>query len=178
MSDVKRFTDDTSLFSIVNCSKASTSILNIDLLKIQDWVYQRKMPFNPYQAKQAQEVIFSKTTNKAVHPPLYVNNDIVKLTHTQKHLGLQLDSKLSFSEHTNNKISKATKAIGILCKLQPGLPRRSLLTVYKSFIRPHLDYGDVIYDQPSNASFSNKIESVQYNAALAITGVIKGFFRD
>ena len=58
------------------------------------------------------------------------------------------------------------------------LPRNSLLTIYKSFIRPLLDYADVIYDQPSNASFSKKIESVQYNAALAITGAIKGSSRE
>ena len=50
--------------------------------------------------------------------------------------------------------------------------------MYKSFIRPHLDYGDGIYDQPFNASFSNKIESVQYNAALTITGAIQGSCRD
>ena len=53
------------------------------------------------------------------------------------------------------------------------LPRSSLLTIYKSFVRPHLDYGDVIYDQPNNSCLSDKIESVQYNAALAITGAIK-----
>ena len=49
-----------------------------------------------------------------------------------------------------------------------------LLTIYKSFIRPHLDYGDVIYHQAYTASFQQKIESVQYNLALAITGAIKG----
>ena len=46
------------------------------------------------------------------------------------------------------------KAIGLLRKLQSILPQTSLLTVYKSFIRPHfLDYGDVVYDQPSNMLF-------------------------
>ena len=45
-----------------------------------------------------------------------------------------------------------------------------MLTIYKSFVRPHLDYGDIIYDQPQNDSFCNKLESIQYNAALAITG--------
>ena len=54
------------------------------------------------------------------------------------------------------------------------LPRSSLLIVYKYFIRPHLDYGDVINDQPNLPSLANKIESVQYNAALAITGAIRG----
>ena len=48
------------------------------------------------------------------------------------------------------------------------------MTIYKSFVRPHLDYGDVIYDQPNNSNLSHKIESVQYNAVLAITTAIRG----
>ena len=64
--------------------------------------------------------------------------------------------------------------VGIIKKLSSLLPRKSLVTNYKSFVRPHLDYGDVVYDQQSNQSLSNKIESVQYNAALAITGAIRG----
>ena len=46
--------------------------------------------------------------------------------------------------------------------------------IYKSFLRPHLDYGDVIYDQLNNERFTRKIERIQYKAALAITGPIKG----
>ena len=42
------------------------------------------------------------------------------------------------------------------------------------FSRPHLDYGDIIYDQPQNESFCNKLESIQYNAALPISGAIRG----
>ena len=54
------------------------------------------------------------------------------------------------------------------------MPRDSLVTIYKSFIRPHLDYVDVIFDKTSNATFSNQIESAQYNAASAIAGTVKG----
>ena len=54
------------------------------------------------------------------------------------------------------------------------LDKLSLQSVYNSFIRPHLYYGDVIYDQPNNESLSQIMESVQYRAALAITCVIKG----
>ena len=43
-----------------------------------------------------------------------------------------------------------------------------------SFMRPYLDYGDIIYDQAYNVSFHEKLESVQYNSALAITGTIRG----
>ena len=53
------------------------------------------------------------------------------------------------------------------------LPHRSLITIYKAFIRPHLDYRDILYDQPRNAIFCQKNEPVQYKAALAITGAIQ-----
>ena len=90
----------------------------------------------------------------------------------QKHPGLYI--KLNFHDHINSKILKANKRIGIIKKLSTTLPRKSLLTIYKPFIRPQLDYCDVIYDQPSSESFCTKIEHIQYNAALAITDTIKG----
>ena len=92
------------------------------------------MSFNSDQTKQPQEVIFSKTTNKTnkiIHPPLYLNNATIELTHAQTHLGLQLDKKLLFNKHTNNKISKATKGTWLFRKLQLILPCRSLLIIYK-----------------------------------------------
>ena len=58
------------------------------------------------------------------------------------------------------------------------LPRQALVTIYKAFVRPHLDYGDVLYDQTFNKSFHAKIESIQYNACLAITGTIRGTSRE
>ena len=39
---------------------------------------------------------------------------------------------------------------------------------------PHLDYGDIIFDQAFNKSFHDNLESIQYNASLAITGAIRG----
>ena len=75
-------------------------------------------------------------------------------------------------------IDKASRGISVIMKLSHQIPRHSLETLYKSFIRSILEYADVIYDQPSNISFSDQIESIQYNAALAITGAIKGTPRD
>ena len=54
-----------------------------------------------------------------------------------------------------------------------NLPRKALKALIKSFIRPNLDYGDIIYDQSNNKSFCNKVETVQYNTALALTGSIR-----
>ena len=70
--------------------------------------------------------------------------------------------------------NKVNKTIGLLCKLQNTLPRISLITIFKSFIRPLFDYGDIIYDRAYNTSFHQNIESIQYNAALAITGAVRG----
>ena len=79
---------------------------------------------------------------------------------SQKHLGIHLDEKLDFNVHIKEKISKANRGIGIIKKLQNKLPRNVLLTIYKSFIRPHLDYGDIAYNQPTDDSFCKKLESI------------------
>ena len=68
--------------------------------------------------------------------------------------------------------------IGLIRKLQNLLPRTALITLYKAFVRPHLDYGDIIYDQAHNALFHQKLESLQYNACLTITGAIRGSPRE
>ena len=62
----------------------------------------------------------------------------------------------------------------MIWKLRYILPRHSLITIYKSFVRPILNYFDIFYDQPNNEGFCNKIERLQYNVALAVTGAIRG----
>ena len=55
-------------------------------------------------------------------------------------------------------------------RLSLFISRNILLIIYKSLVRPHLDYCDKIYNQQHNDSFKEKLEKVQYNAYLAITG--------
>ena len=132
------------------------------------------MLFNPDPIKQATEVCFSHTRDRVVYPPLKFNNNDVQSANSQKHLGLVLDSKLDFNEHVNNKINKYNKSIGIMKKL--SFP--SLLTIYKTFVRPILDYADIIYEKPLTESFKDNSEMVQYNAAPVISGAIKGTSRN
>ena len=128
--------------------------LNNDLTKIMKWAFQWKMSFNPDISKQADEVIFSRKRSVSFHPPLTFNNIPVAQTNSQKHLGMQLDKKLNFEEHLKKVESKVYKTIGIIRKLQNVLPQSALLTIYRSFIRPHLDYGDIIYDKAFNEFFT------------------------
>ena len=131
------------------------------------------MNFNPDPTKQAQEVFFSRKLQNTDHPCLIFNHNTVSLTESHMHLGIVLDSRLDFKEHLEIIFKKVSKTIGLLSKFQNLFPRK-LLIVYKSFIKPHMDYGDIIYDQASNTSFHRKLESIQYNAALAISGAIRG----
>ena len=71
-------------------------------------------------------------------------------------------------------INEANKSFENLSNLSKTISINSLWIIYKSFIRPYLDYGDIIYHQPNNGSFCQKIESFQYKAAPAITDAIQG----
>ena len=73
---------------------------------------------------------------------------------------------------------KVIKSIGILRKLQMILPRRLWVTIYKFFIRPHLDYGDIIFEKAYSKTFHDNLESNQFNILLAITGAISGTLRE
>ena len=85
--------------------------------------------------------------------------------------------KLNFKLHIKEKILKAMTGIVNIKKLSNVLPRKSLITIYKSFDRSHLDYSDLNYDQTNNESFCQQIESVRYTVSLATTGAIKGTSR-
>ena len=68
--------------------------------------------------------------------------------------------------------------MGLIRKLKNLLPRTALITLYKAFVCPHLDYSDILYDQAHYTSFHKKLESLQYNACLAIPGAIRGSSRE
>ena len=98
----------------------------------------------------------------------------------QKHLGLILDSKLTFEKHLNEKIIKAKKNVGVLKHLSKFLPLKTLDQMYKALVRSHFDHCDIIYHIPSNLnqaplgvtlnSLMEKVERIQYQAALGISG--------
>ena len=98
------------------------------------------MQFNPDPNKQANEVIFFSNTSS--------NASI---------LGITLDSKLNFNRYVDQKIKKCNRIIGLIRQFSINLPRNALLGIYKPFVRPHLDYGHILYDKPNNESFQNKL---------------------
>ena len=102
------------------------------------------MSFNLDPTKQAVQVVFTRKSKQIDHP-----NIEVKTVNDHKHLGLILDSKLSFISHINEKISKAHKGLGIIKSLSRFLSVKTLDLVFKLYIRAHLDFCDVIFHIPS-----------------------------
>ena len=167
-----------SLFSLIIDHLRCAAELNSDMQKISEWAHQWKMSFNPDPSKQAVEVYFTRRQNPPIAPGLIFNDAPIPVQDHQKHLGLVLDKKLAFDDHLSEKFLKARRGIGLINRLREFLPRDSLVTIYKAHVRPHLDYGDIIYDCPGNANFTEKIEKIQYDACLAITGCFRGTSRE
>ena len=97
-SNAKLFADDTSLFSVIHDSNTSALELNSDLVKINRWLFQWKMNFNPDHKEQVQEGIFSRKSKAISHPPLvFNNNNVIQISlyrfpsHNQDHFQAFID---------------------------------------------------------------------------------------
>ena len=177
-SNAELFVNDASLLPIVQDLNESDKYLNLDLSVISLWAYQWKMPFNPHPKKAAHKVTFFRKPNEETHPSFFYNNIEVSGTDSQKHLDLVLENKLTFKKHIKDKSTKVYSGVIKIKRLRDILPRDSVVTIYKSFIRPHLDSCDVVSDQTNNDSFFDKIEQLQYKACLEITGDIQRTSRE
>ena len=132
--------------------------LNHDLELIRQWAHDWRISFNRDPQKQAVELLFSKKKIKADHPEIFFDKTPVMNVEEHKNLGIILDSKLTFSAHIKSAISKSRKGIGLLKYLSKYLPRHILNELYKLYVRPHLDYGDVIYHIPAKVcQFSGSV---------------------
>ncbi len=171
--DIKLFADDTSLFSVVRNDRSSEE-LNMDLERLRLWSWQWKMHFN---AEKTEEVIFSTKRNVPFHDVLKLGNEEIDRKTEQKHIGMILDSKLSFQIHIREALLKARRGIGMIRYISKYVSRNVLDQVYKLYVRPHLDYGDIIYhryDPNMRLSVTKRLEQTQYHAALAVTGAWRG----
>ena len=96
------------------------------------------------------QVLFScKKKVSPNHPQqIFKGINVKKKVDEQKHLGLILDSGLSFKKHLVEKIKKAKTIIGIIKDLSKFLPLKTLDQMYTALVRSHFDYCDIIYHMP------------------------------
>ena len=177
-ANIKLFADDSSLFIKVSNVETAHETLIHDLDTITAWAHLWKMKFNPDISKQAIEVVFSSKHQKTrgVHPPLFFNEIPVAREKSTKHLGIILDEKLNFREHILEAIEKAKKGLSLMKFLSRFVNRKTLVLTYTMHVRPHLEYGDIIFHDCSSY-LMDMLESIQYQAGLIATGCWKNTSR-
>ena len=165
------YADDTSIYIPIDPLHPNESLntLQNDLNKINDWSQLWGMFFKP---SKSIDITFTKsgTTN---YPNMYLNNNIIPQKTSHKHLGFILDSNLNFNTHVQNLADKIQKMLNPLQALSKLLQSHHLETIYLSFIKPHFEYGDIIYNSAHKTHLDN-LERIHYHAALIVSGCIRG----
>lgn len=176
-SPVRLFADDTSIFLPVDSNNVQQAgrQLNDDLNSIQNWAKQWLVSFSPSKTKT---ITFSlKKTKKLDHPVLYFNNKAIEKVEFHKHLGLTLASNLTWGLHIDNISKKARRLVNLMSSLKHSLDRKSLETMYISFVRPTLEYANQVWINCTNEQ-SNTLDSIQLDSARIVTGAIRGTGHD
>ena len=101
------------------------------------------------------------------------NNVVIKDNRTHTHLGITFSFDATWADHIQNIYEKAATRLNIIRMLKYDLDRKSLQKFYTSFIRPTLEYGNIIWDNCKKQQ-ANLLESNQLDAARIITGLRKG----
>ena len=115
--------------------------LNSDLDKIHQWANQWLVSFNP---SKSETVIFSRKRNKPNHPNVIMDQQPIQEVNLHKHLGIIFSSDCTWHDHLDYIKSKAWTRINVMSKLKFKHDRKSLQTIYFTFIQPILEYADVV----------------------------------
>ena len=168
-ANINLFADDTSLSMVVSDPAAAGTVLQTDIDTITRWAQKWLVKFNP---AKSESLVISRKRFKTNHPGLFMSNTEIPPVTSHKHLGIFLSSDGSWDSHISNSIKKAWKRIGVMRHLKTRLDRLSLQIMYFSFIRPILEYGDVIWDNVSQG-LKDQLDKVQNEAARIVTGCTK-----
>ena len=161
----------THLFykSPVDDINRSATELNSDLEKIKLWTSDWLVTINPTETKS---IIFSTKRNKVKHPTLVFDNVSTEEVNSHNHLGVTLSSNLSWKAHILNIYEKASKRLNLLKGLKYKINRGTLVKLYKSLIKPIMEYADVLWDGCTENG-SELLEFVQYESAKVVTGAMR-----
>ena len=167
--NIRLFADDTSLFIIVDDPTEAAEMLNSDMEKIHQWAKRWLVRFNP---AKSESLLLSRKINKPFHPPIIMNNQVISEVAKHKHLGLTFSHDCTWHEHLAQAKAKAWQRINIMRKLKFLLDRKSLQTIYFSFIRPLLEYADVVWDNCTQYEVE-ELEKIHNEAARIVTGATR-----
>ena len=165
-ANVNLFADDTSVY----VKAKSTSGLQVKLQAVIDqlasWFGSWALTVN-----QRKSALLILTTRRSV-PTIDVSlaGAPIQQVVTHKHLGLTLDCRLSWSQHTSAVLAKASCKIGLLRRFRRRLPPLVIQSIYVTCIRPALEYASVAWCGVG-ASDADRLERAQRAAARLIANV-------
>ena len=157
----KIFADDTKVFNV----SVNKDVLQTDLDCLQEWTEKWDLHFNSSKCN----VLHAGTNNPCNSYVLNQVNEINRCTE-EKDLGVVFDSKLSFDAHIQSIVKKANCVLGIIKRAFSHLDKTSFIKLYKSLVRPILEYGNVIWS-PQIKRQSQEIEKVQRRATRIVRGM-------
>ena len=112
-------------------------------------------------------ILFSNKKDKSALNGITMSRIPISEVTEIKHLGLTMDTKLTWKWHIDTMITKASKSLAPIYLLRYKLPTWCLLRYYKTFIIPILEYADTVLAGCS-IGLQNKIEQVQYKSMICI----------
>ena len=155
--DINLSADDTSLLRPIGEPVEVGTFLQSDIDNISRWAQKLLVKVNP--SKLESLVIYRKRF-KSIQPGLFMSNIEIPFVICYEQSGIFLPDDASWDIHISKSIEKAWKRIGIIRHLKTRLDRLSLQILYISFIRPILEYGDVIWDNLSQGR-KHQLDKVQ-----------------
>jgi hypothetical protein len=157
ISTCKIFADDTKIYD-----KASNNVnIQRDIYKLQEWCDLWNLYFNVSKCG----VMHIGRKNPGFDYVMKIKDDVQKLNvcHEEKDVGVTFDCQLSFDPHIQRVVSKANQMLGLIKRSFTYLDKDTFLKLYKAFVRPHLEYANVIW-YPFLKRQSLQIEAVQRRA--------------
>ena len=161
------YADDTTLIANASSTYETTNILNRDLAKIYNWALTWKVTFNPSKTK---DIIFSKSLLPS-HPTI-LGLQFIERVHLHKHLGLYINSSLTWDKQIESIVQKVNLKLSIMWQVN-GLSRQCLDVLYKLHIRSSIDYAITVFGPSLNAMQIKKLDNLNYRAARIVTGAQK-----
>ena len=163
-STCKVFADDTKIYN--NPEKAN--ILQEDLNKLQIWSEKWQLGFNISKCKS----LHIGTKNPKITYTMDNNNvpQEVTVCEEEKDLGVTFDKDLNFSSHIDKSINTAKRILSMTKRAFKFLDKEAIIKIYKALIRPHLEYGNIIWS-PIYKKHSKAIEKIQRQLTKSIPGL-------
>ena len=142
------YADDTTLCMRGDSLNDLVNSANVELQNFYDWSTANRLTINT-------DKTFTMTITKKRLPPvlpaIMLNQIQIPSQCSGRFLGVTLDENLTFKLHISQICKKVARSTGIFYKLQHYLPTTSLISLYYTFIYPHLLY--------CNLAWGNSAES-------------------